>query len=346
MHVEPHRAARRFDDRRRGGPAVRRHLDGAADRANAGNRGQSAGQLAEEPAHLFVLRLLVHRPGWRRRRRIDGEHVVGVEAQVDAVQSVEAPDEQAGHHQQHEDERDLRHDQAQLDAAAPPTAGDAPPAVAKRLEHRQARRAKRRQDAHEHADRQRERQPERQHARIDLDLGRTRQLDRQLPHERRYGHVRDGAPCQPPGEGESEALAEGLPEQPPARRAKSLAESRVPSAVGGLDEQEIRDVRTGDQQDGAYRGQEQQQRAARPGGHDLQARQHAHGEVLVLRVLARERAREMVHRGPRRCHRHAGLQPADRLEEPRLATREGTAAVVEGQSTGPRCRPETRIPAA
>ena len=86
--------------------AVERHVGGRCRRRHAGNRARLLEQARPE-------RAIRGRVGIARRRQRDlrGEHVVGREPGIDALQPREALDQQAGADQQHHREHRLRDDE-------------------------------------------------------------------------------------------------------------------------------------------------------------------------------------------------------------------------------------------
>ena len=139
-------------------------MDASVDRLHAGKGVHLGAELFEEPTH--ARRLFV---GVGRERHAADEDVLGLEAQVDALQVAEAAQQQAGAHQQYERRRDLRDHEGAVQAAAPLSLAGAN-AVLDRLLQVGARAADRRSEAEDHDGRERDAEREQQHGRVEGDL--------------------------------------------------------------------------------------------------------------------------------------------------------------------------------
>ena len=146
--------------------------------------------------------------GLRRQRDLEGEHVVGVEAGLHLLQGEEAPDQQAGAHQEHDGERHLGQDE-QL-PHPPAVAGAAASAALQALVGIGARGARRRQQAEDHRGHAAGQGGEEEHGAVQLHVAQAREVGRVQGPERLQRQHRESQPQPATRQRQQQALGEYL----------------------------------------------------------------------------------------------------------------------------------------
>ena len=235
-----------------GGPQVAPQGQAAVDERRRVHTGDAARPLEDvaQQGPVESLRRLIgdHRrgaalPGPGRHERPDAhrQHILGVDAEVDAAHAGKAREEQAGAHQQHAGERDLDRDERAakppIDAArrrAPPLWRPAARGAARVTQHRH--------QAEDHRAADRGGDHRRQHAEVDRDPGDARHVRRERRSQRR-----DADPRQAHAEGcgrqrQEQALHEEAPHQVPAGGAEGGADLELAAARARPHQHQIGDV--------------------------------------------------------------------------------------------------------
>ena len=189
-----------------------------------------------------------------------------------------------------------------------PRSSPVPPAPFKRRDQHRPRGGERRRDAEQHAGRAGQQQREQQHRSIDREVegerqraGRWRRRARTpatIPHA-------SATPATPPIAREQNALGEQLPDQPAAAGAEREPHRELALPRRGPRQQQVGDVRAGDQQHRAHRPAEQHRDRAHLlplTGERLVHADDRHAGQNRVRWRLHPRAKEVV-RAPGRARR-------------------------------------------
>ncbi len=135
-------------------------------------------------------------------------------------------------------------------------------------------------------------------------------------------------PARPPERREHEALGQQLTHQAPAARPERGPDRHLARSQRAARQQQVGQVGAADQQHGAHRGHQHQQREPqlRPDTAIDPAIDRGPPVFLDGRILQRDAAGDLRHLGLRLLEAHAGLEPRDRVqvvEVPHRVGREG-----------------------
>ena len=302
-------------DRKRGG--LRRPHDGAAepDGLDAGQGAQPRGEVVEEGGDLRILR--VPRTGQFHTQREDAARI---ESQVHLVHRDEAADEQT--RADHQDERhgDLgdRERGAQAPAARALRLGAS--TFLQELTGRGRRTLQRGRGAEDQARDERCQRRVEDHGGVDADAGQPRQVGWRQRRQRL-----DAPGCQQQSSRAAhgrkhEAFRQQLCDQPAPSGAQGRANRQFPLPGGGPREQEVGNVRAGDEEDEHRRPEQDQQRLPDIADDLLVHRHEPHADAGVgVRILTLEGRGNHVHFALRGAAVDRWLQPADDLQPVRGA---------------------------
>ena len=221
------------------------------------------------------------------------DDTVGLIPGLDALQPVEAGEEEPRADQQHDGHRHLRDDERRLQAPAPRGAAARRPGLFQRG-RRTGARHQRRQRAKGEAGQDRQAQREQEHRHVDVDVARPRGEapdERREPaeHQPRHDESEHAA-----AEGEQHALGEQLARQLSASSAERHAQRQLALAMQRPREREAGDVGAREQQDEQRGAHDHQQHRTRVAGDLLQERHGVRLEPVALLVDGREVAVEPV----------------------------------------------------
>ena len=240
-----------------------------------------------------------------------GNHAIGREPWPHAVQAHEAADEEARGNQEHHGKRDFRrHEQAAgAEARQAETAVSLNAAAAgfERVVHVAAGRSERGRQAKQQPGQQREDERKHEDAAVQangFEPGDVARIDRARDLE---AHLGDGQPEGPADERDRRAFEEQLPDDAGAIGAERRPDRDFPPAARGARQQQIRDIRTGDEKHQADRSEQHQDRLARVADDLIEQRHDADREALVPLVLLANTARRGADVGLRLRH---GQHPA------------------------------------
>ena len=293
-----------------------------AHRLDAGDGPQRVGRVAIERVDARSIVAV------EARVDVEERQVVRVEPDVDVPQVLQRSEKQPGADQQHEGDRDLRHEQHAPHGRA--SAGDAAAGFLHRRGEIDARRTQSRDEAEDESG---------EHAQC-RDECDDPPVDRRVAAEGQQltAPVADDHAEQAAEHGEKDALGEELTNQPRAWCAERQPQRDFPPAARRAREQEIGDVRADDQQHQRDDNCENRRRTRGAGVDVINAararfdQQLRHGlPVLISReqaLLGSDRGVErrpavargiLEHRAEVRAHlieRRARLEPAHRLQPP------------------------------
>ena len=253
---------------------------------------------------------LVERLGLHRRPHRQGDGVVHREAGIDAEEAPEAARHERRPHQERQRQAELRHDHAVAQTRA---RCEAHGLRLQRVLRRHLARADGRTDACEDAGDQGRRDRHRQYPRIDGDLGhpRDRQRAQRLDAPRREEDAQGAAE-----RGDHQALDEPLRDRPAARLTEGAADGEIEAASGGPHEQQIREVRAGDEQEQADGAEQHQQRPPESVADDVLDERDEAGAPAALagRHRRRDLRRDRLQLAIGRLDRHAGRESREDVE--------------------------------
>ena len=147
----------------------------------------------------------------------------------------------------------------------------------------------RRHQPKRHAREQRTCQREHQHGKVDANLIGARNARRRQHRQRARRPISQQQAAGGADQAERRALGEHLPHEPPAIGADRGSQRQLAKTAGTSSEQQIGDVRAGDEQDEAHRSRKEQERRPRVAHHRLEQRRNNHALVGVVgRVLLLE----------------------------------------------------------
>src|SRR3954470_18551416 len=278
------------------------------DLANSGNGADPFEELPIEAGVRF--RIVVLGVRWKEA---DGDTILGSKSEIDALQLVEAANEEPGADEEHECERELRDHEAAARAGIVSRADRAVDATPESRERGRARRAEGRRDAGEKRGEQCDTGREEKHSTLDDDLTDAREFGADGATDLRHSGSRERNAERAARASEREALDEELPNDSRSARSERGAYGELPGASGGAHHGEIRHVRTGEEENeknGAAEGEERWLHAAK----DLVANR-LHDRVCPVRLLPRIRGREPLfdraHYRRDACRVGAGAKAAD-----------------------------------
>ena len=239
-------------------------------------------------------------------------------AGIDALQLVEAGEQQAGADQQHDGDGHLRDDEHSLQ----PPASDALAGPLAALLHRigqidtrreRRQRAERQAGEHRHCDR------EEQHARVNRHLAGPRREARDEGREHAGRPSREEQAERAAGEREHGALGQQLADQPAASGAERRPHRQLAVAAQEPRQRQVGDVRAGDEEHETGRAKEEQQHRPRVLRHLAAHVERGRGESSARSirglVLARETVAQHFEVGGRALARHTRLQLAEHIED-------------------------------
>ena len=251
----------------------------------------------------------------RRRPRaaaeeLERQQAARIESRIDALQFEKTSEHQPRPDEQHEAQRHFGDHHCIPEPAAGAETGGAA-AAAKHGHGIHAERAPCGHHPEEHGHHQRDRRGESQHGRVDADSVEPRQIrrgDRAQLANANPGKRDAGARAE---RGEHERVGQHLTDDAPAAGSERGAHREFPFTDPRPDQQQVRDVGAGDQQeknDGARQRENRRPDLCDQGVvHRLQPRVEP-GGGLQRKVLPKLR-RDRFHRFLRPCQRHARLQP-------------------------------------
>ena len=267
-----------------------------------------------------------------RRRDVEGDQALRLDAEIDQPQILERADEEPGADEQQHRDRHLRHDErlAHADAAARHRAD----LILQRGREVRLRRTQRGRETEEKPGRERQREVECEHAVIDRAGDHMRRLGRwQEPEQELRRPRRDREPEPAADRGEQDALDEQLADDAAAARAEREAHGDLPLPRRRACDEQARDVRARDQQHADDDPEEQPQRlrqllADRRAALRGRQQRHLPFQELLARVRRRVAERGFLHflleqameerlqRGERLLERDAGFQAAEDVHPP------------------------------
>ena len=307
--VDDHRAAI--------APAVERYEVRRRRGANAGHALHAREDVLEAPGLGARLRIRVagQVDPHRHERR-------GLEAGVRALQLQEAPHEERRADEEDQRERDLSDDEH----VACPCARAAAPRPAP-LAHGRAqvrlRDLPRRREAEQHARERRDRDRVDQRRPVDAELDQVGHVvGGHACRDERDADFREDDAQRDRHEAQHERLGEQLPREAPARGAEGRPQGHLARARRGAGQQQVGDVRAGDQQDqrhGAKGGERRNLHLVRR--EIVPQRPHVRAPALVLGVGRGEPVRHGAQLFARPLDRHTRLEPPEKLQIPRAPGR-------------------------
>ena len=221
-----------------------------------------------------------------RERHAEGQDVPGVESRTNLLQRDEASHHQSRTDQQHEREGHFRNHEHAAHADLRLRRGRIRPGP-QRPVHVDAGGAQRRDEAERERRRGGDADSKQQNVRVDPDGIHTGQVRRIHPHEPARTQPCEEDTKQPAKSREHQTLRRQLPQQPAAARAKRTTHCQFTFAGGGAREQQVGDIRTGNQQEHADRPEECDERGTHVLDHIILQCNGAnpHPRQLVNRVL-------------------------------------------------------------
>ena len=259
--ADPGQRARRpaRDDERKLPDGFERHATRGARGGDAGQRAQTlaavAGELADPVARLEA------RSG---DRHAQGQEIARVESWPDRAQRHRRPNEQRGADHEHQRERDLQDDQHRASAGSTKARDRRDAGALQRNVEIGARGLKSGQESKDDAGRDRDDERERQHAPVGAhadgtarddarDRARAAEIERiglRIDGEKHPDRRHAGAETQDAArERQDEALGHQLPDDPSSSRTDRRSDRHLALSDIGANEQQIRDVRAGDEQE-------------------------------------------------------------------------------------------------
>ena len=198
----------------------------------------------------------------------------------------------------------------------------APARLAQRRLHVGAGGLQRRREAEQQGRRERGRQRERRDSPIHRDGIETRQSRRSERQDRADRPARDEQAARAARQRQQQTLGQELARQPGPPRAERRPYRQFARTGRGAREQQVRDVRAGDEQHEGHRAEQQVQRRPGAAGDLLPQRHDRRAFVCVAqRIGGREPRGDRPHLAPGLCQRDAWRQPGDH-------------AVIVGRSRG------------
>ena len=283
-----------------------------AGRADAGRRIQTLLELREEPDALFRLRIL---PGGQRDRSV--QDAIGIEAQVDPIDFVEAPQHQPGSAQQNERERCLDDNHRGTQATGADAVASRPLALLQEPCDRRPRQVQQRCATEQQ--RCHDAQPDKERDGRCVDRERNPCRDSHVPgqevgqsHAARCDSKPGDATCTP----QDEALDRQLPNDLPPGGALRESDGYLVRPLRRPRDQEVGDVRAGDEQDerhGAHQ-REVDQLDGPSGGPVVERLQDHAGALVGLGMLQPESSGDGAQLGLCLLEIHAWAQASDRCE--------------------------------
>ena len=267
--------------------------------------------------------------------------MLGVEAKLDARELVEAADQQAGAHEQHHGQANLRDHQRSPSALGAAVAAGSSAAILERIMKIGPRGIERGKDTEQQTGRERERQAEQQHARVDVDGDDRRQ--RVGVHRENGARGRDGDrdSRNAADRRQKQGFREQLSNEPRAPGAERGSQRHLTPPADGASKGEVGQVRARDEQDHERGTLQQQHGCAQRADHRLVQR-HGKREApgVRVRVLRLEAMGDRQEIGARRLEGDTWLETTDHLH-PMLSPRaHGVGHVVAEVERNPRVRIE------
>ena len=238
-----------------------------------------------------------------------------------------------GGDEQDDRERDLGDDERVARAVTLAAGAREAAAFLERRREVRRRELQHRDQAEEESCEQRNREREEQDERIDADLSSTRQPVGRIGDQRADAGVGETEPDDAADERERQALRQELPGDPARARAERGVDRQLLLPRLGAHQEQVGDVRAGDQQDEPDRAEQHPQHPADVADDVDRQRPDVRPELHVLEHLPREARR---HREPIRDHRHHPRDVGVRLLErdARLQARDPLVAEVADVKLG------------
>ena len=180
-------------------------------------------------------------------REIEVYNIGGIESRVDLLHTKHAVDHQAGSHQEHHGQSDLRDRQDVARAAAGDTRGCRAPAFPQSEVQIGPSSLERGRRTHHDGRRERHRHRKQEHADVDINSIGIWKISGE-PAKEPNTRERQGNAERPAGQAKQSALHQQLPHQAAAARTERCPHRKFGSAGFGARLQEIRGVGAGDQQ--------------------------------------------------------------------------------------------------
>ena len=243
-----------------------------------------------QPAGVEIARIV--------QRHLRRHHAVDGEAARQDLERHGAPRERERRGRQHDRERQLADDESVTEVAVGYADRHAVRQVFQRVDDVDTRRRACRQHAKEQRDDQRKSDREGEHPSIHLKRMQT------IHVQEADGRVEDGdgprrqkrRACGA-GDGQDDRFTGEIPRDPPARCAERMAHRQFLSAAGGHGQEQIGDIRAGDEQHERHRPLERNQRRPRVGGERRRQRPQAGGPQVIRYRQAGIRGGELRSRG-------------------------------------------------
>ena len=263
----------------------------------------------------------LERPVPRRITRFDsgrdlrGQHIRRVESGIDLHHGNEAANEKCRANEKHDRQRHL--DDHQRTPKPPPSGScSAASAILQRGRQVWPRQLKRRNDTEQQAGDNRRSRGRGEHTQVDGNQGNARKIVRERVFEKVNTPRCDDDCAQSAGNREHQTLQHELANQPPSAGSECGANADLALARSRPGEQQVRNVRTGNEEDDADRTKQHQH--PRPGTrthHVVDERPHADVVVLVpVRVRLFDRTGHLVHLRLRPPDGDVRLESGDHLE--------------------------------
>src|SRR5262245_40245196 len=263
--------------------------------------------LPEEVDPLLVV--VVLRP---RQAHAHRQYILRVKAGINSLQPREAANEQPRAKEQNERYRDFENDQRVAQPLGP-HAARALSALFERLCQVEPRRLERRREAEDDAGRERYPQCEAEHRRVDLHLRQVEQIGRGERYEQIGPPPRQRQSGQAAQPGEQQTLGQQLPDDATAIRAQRSAHGNFPPPPRGARQQQVGNVRAGDQEHHPDRAEQHEQRQTNLARELRAQRNQIHPPAGVeIRVLLLYPAVNSAHLGLRLLQTEAGFDPSHR----------------------------------
>ena len=219
-----------------------------------------------------------------------------VEPEVDALERPQRPQHQARADEQDDGQGHFGDDEAVPESGAAAAGRRVAPAFFHRVRQVRAQQTRRGGDAENHRGGQGDADREQQHAPVDGCAGDAGNARRVPPREQAHADPGERKPGGGADAGEHEAFGEQLPHEIPRGSGASRPHGHLALARLRPREQQVGDVRAGDEQEEADRAEQQPDRAADRADDLLAQRQHDGVELHLRRVeaVARPALRDCV----------------------------------------------------
>ena len=235
-------------------PAERQH-GRRGDGGDARKRAQAGLEFAHAIPDLLATGVLIP-----LQRDPEGHRLFGREARRHPRHLDEAANEQSGAGEQHDRERHLRHDQRGAHAVGAAARRPATAALAQRPLSRAARRLQRREQTESQAGDEGDTEGEEHDGAVQADGLEPRNVGRLSGHQRPGRPVGDHQADDAAGKAEDDRLGQQLPEQPAAAGPHRHADRELTLTRRRTRQQQVGDVRAGDQQHQADRTEQHEER--------------------------------------------------------------------------------------